>query len=225
MTHFYIFGDSITQGAWDNFGGWVQRIRRVLDEHFVSRDIPRFLTVNIGGTGHTSVRLLDVFEKEMSIQPEVSSETLILFSIGLSDSRIHRESGQCEVPLETFKQNIIQLGVKAAQYTQHYAFVGLTPIVEAEVNPLPWDKAHCYDLQTVQSYNKALQETCAAHDMGFVDVWQDWQEEDYADWLFDGLHPNAIGHQKIARRVLHDFLTPKGWSVAPQEQGGYITAE
>ena len=32
MGRILIFGDSITYGAWDKEGGWVQRLRKFLDE-------------------------------------------------------------------------------------------------------------------------------------------------------------------------------------------------
>ena len=38
MPQISVFGDSITYGAWDREAGWVERLKKVLNKIFLTRD-------------------------------------------------------------------------------------------------------------------------------------------------------------------------------------------
>lgn len=225
MTHFYVFGDSIAQGSWDPFGGWVQRVRRVLDEHYLNDPDKRFLSFNMGISGDTSERILKRFPAEMKARYNADEPLIILFAVGMNDSLVDFETGTNQISEADFEDNIKKLTGLARQYTDKIGFVGLNPINEAEVNPIPWSPGSAYWFNAVHSYNSILDRFCADNDIPFVDVWARWQGEDYKDWLFDGVHPNALGHQKIASVALKQFLKPLGWVVSPENEGGYISLD
>lgn len=224
MTHLYVFGDNVVQGSWDPFGGWVQRVRSVLDEHYLYDPEKRFLTFNMGVSGNSSANVLTRFVPEMEARYEENADLIILFAVGLNDSMMTSETGTHNVSEADFEKNLHKLYQAASHYTDKIGFVGLYPINEAEVNPLPWARDRAYWFNAVHSYNAIIKTFCARQDIFFIDIWKDWAEEPYEDWLFDGVHPNAAGHQKIARAVLKQFLKPLGWAVPPAQEGGFVTA-
>ena len=224
MTHFFIFGDSIAQGAWDPFGGWVQRVRGILDQHFFENPDEMCLTFNMGVSGNTSQDVLNRFKGEVDVRFTPDTDTIILFAVGMSDSLVTVKDGTTQIALKAFQDNIKHLLEQAKTYTPKIGFVGLTPVDEDNVNPLPWNKSVSYWNANVYAYDRALKSICDDHDVTFVDIWDEWYKNpSYQDWLFDGVHPNERGHQRIARSVLKQFLRPLGIEVEPELAGGFIT--
>ena len=54
MVQILIFGDSIAWGAWDKEGGWVQRLRKLIDEKNLSDPEFYCLVYNLGVSGNKS---------------------------------------------------------------------------------------------------------------------------------------------------------------------------
>ena len=79
-----VFGDSIAYGAWDREGGWVQRLRRFLDEK--NSDV---LVYNLSIDSDTTEDLLERFEFETK-QRIRGDEIILIFAIGVNDSQIFR---------------------------------------------------------------------------------------------------------------------------------------
>jgi lysophospholipase L1-like esterase len=92
-----VFSDSIAWGACDyKRGGWVEKLKV---DMLKNSDIQVY---NFGVCGNTTVNLLDRFQKEADIMnPEI-----IIFAIGINDSRYLGGSKVSEVGLEEFKTNI-----------------------------------------------------------------------------------------------------------------------
>ena len=65
MARILVFGDSITYGAWDKRGGWVQRLREFLDEkNLIDLNKIPVLIYNLGVSGDTTNDALERFEFE-----------------------------------------------------------------------------------------------------------------------------------------------------------------
>ena len=223
MTYLYIFGDNIAQGAWDPLGGWVQRIRTTLDQIYFNDKNKHCLTFNMGISGNTSQDIVNRFTKEMNARQDNDQDCMIIYATGLNDSLVFRENGTAQISPDAFEKNLDKLLLRAKKYTKKICFVGLTPVDEDIVNPLPWANERAYWNSSIQQYNEILSNFCAEKNIKFIDLWQDWLDEDYKKWLFDGVHPNAEGHQRIAGAVLSRFLKPAGWFVPEEDEGGYIT--
>lgn len=198
------FGDSITYGNWDPKGGWVGRLRGSLDskslaaykgENLYSKYYT--LTYNQGIPGDTSTGLFTRFENELIPRFNPDEETLILFGIGINDSRYWISSNKHETDIEVFRQNIWDIWEIARQYTKEVAFIGLTPVDEDRTNPLFWESDAVYKNEYIQKYNEVIAEFCRYRDVPFVDIFSQMKELNLHELLEDGIHPNSQGYQVI----------------------------
>ena len=70
----FIFGDSISFGAWDTKGGWAQRLKNHYDKLVVESDFDFYcLTYILGVSGDTTEDLLKRFDFEVQPHNQLSS--------------------------------------------------------------------------------------------------------------------------------------------------------
>lgn len=210
------FGDSITYGNWDPEGGWVGRLREYLDGKSLSaysgEDLySKFytLTYNLGIPGDTSSGLFARFENELAPRFNPDEETVILFAIGINDSRYYISTGEHEVDLETFKQNIWDMWEIARQYTVDVAFIGLTPVDESRTNPLFWERDAVYKNEYIEKYNYVIREFCEYRQTPFIDIFSAMKGLDIASLMEDGIHPNSEGY-KVIEEIIRRAVFEKG---------------
>jgi lysophospholipase L1-like esterase len=206
MRDLYFFGDSITYGAWDEQGGWVQRIRSSVDQAFISGRAAETMVYNQGIWGDTTADLVKRMDTEMAARFDPAAESVIVFAIGINDAHFMTEENKDYTTPEAFERNIDKLVGIARKYAQKIAFIGLNPVDENKVNPLPWNPAKSYRLERVKLFNSLVQKVASESNLFFVDIWKDWIQINYRSFLFDGLHPNASGHRRIAEKV-NKFLS------------------
>lgn len=188
-----VFGDSITYGMWDKeCGGWVNRLRTLLEQ-----DDQNYYTVySLGIPGDTSTNVLDRMEKEMNARFNPYFENIIIFAIGINDSIYGY--GKNAIPIENFKNNLSTLLNLSKTYTDRTIFVGLTRVDE---NKIPQEKNLYFETfinSEIDKYDNALFDFCKTHNIPYIDVKNELKEKD----LNEGIHPNAIGHEKMAIEVL-----------------------
>ena len=193
-----VFGDSITYGAWDKEGGWVQRLRKFLEKKNF------FVVYNLGVSGNDTNDLLERFEFETNQRLKEGEETVILFAIGTNDSQFLHKESQNRVPIENFKENIRKLIKLARKFSSKIAFVGLTPVDETKTDPIPWDRNKSYKNEFIQKYNQAIKTICNENKISFIEVFEKLKGKNQ-NFLEDGLHPNSNGHQQIFELV-KDFF-------------------
>ena len=188
-----VFGDSITYGAWDKEkGGWVNRLRLALENDYSNNYYTIF---NLGISGDVTENIKDRFDNECKIRFNKNDNTIIIFSIGINDTQNVKDEDR--VSLETFRNNIITLINSAKKYTDNILFIGLTKVDESKVTPLPWDKEKSYLNTKIINFDKELKNICLENNVDYLYIY-DLLE---GDELFDGLHPNNVGHQKICDKV------------------------
>ena len=188
-----IFGDSITYGAWDKEkGGWANRLRLALENDNSNNYYNVF---NLGISGDVTEGIKNRFDNECKIRFAKEDNTIIIFSIGINDTQNIKD--KYRVSLETFKNNIIALINSAKKYTDNILFIGLTKVDESKVTPLPWNKDKCYLNNKITIFDKELKNICLENNIDYLYIY-DLLE---VDELFDGLHPNNVGHQKICDKV------------------------
>ena len=188
-----VFGDSITYGAWDKEkGGWVNRLRLALEND----DSNSYYTIfNLGISGDVTESIKNRFDNECKIRFNKNDNTIIIFSIGISDTQNVKDEDR--VSLETFRNNIITLINSAKKYTDNILFIGLTKVDESKVTPLPWDKEKGYLNTKIINFDKELKNICLENNVDYLYIYELLEIEE----LFDGLHPNNVGHQKICDKV------------------------
>lgn len=198
------FGDSITYGNWDPEGGWVGRLRKYLDTKSLSaytgEDLySKFytLTYNLGIPGDTSTGLFARFENELIPRFNPNEETIILFAIGINDSRFYISKNQFETDIEAFGQNIWDMWEIARQYTEDVAFIGLTPVDEDRTNPLFWETDAVYKNEFIEKYNDVIKEFCDYRQIPFIDIFSKMKNMNLHQLMEDGIHPNGKCYQII----------------------------
>ncbi|OGK16695.1 hypothetical protein A2774_00140 [Candidatus Roizmanbacteria bacterium RIFCSPHIGHO2_01_FULL_39_12c] len=205
MPQILVFGASITQGLWDKEGGWGNRLRKYLDRLYLSGKLKEDWDVfNLGIAGNTTEDLLQRIEFETK-QRILSGIALTVISIGLNDCQWINDKKTYRVSPQKFKENIIKIFKIAKKYSKNVVFLGLTPVDESKVDPIPWASERSYKNKLIKKYNGLVQTICKDYNVSFVDVFNKWMEIDYKKLLEDGVHPNSEGHSLIYS-LIKDFL-------------------
>lgn len=195
-----IFGDSGAYGAWDIKGGWVQRLREVLDKENV-KDLENFtLTYNLSISGDTTEDILKRFDTETKAYLRGRKARMIIFSVGVNDSRLI--NGKPAVISEQFRKNISDLINEAKKHTARIVFIGLEVIYPKFVR---WSKTETYNIEDVKEYNNVIKEVCKENKVYFIEIFDKIIKMNYKDLLQDELHYNSEGHKKLFK-IIKDFL-------------------
>lgn len=187
-----IFGDSITYGMWDKSnGGWTQRLRTKIES-----DNKNYYTLySLGIPGDTSTGLINRFEAEMDSRFNPFFKNIIIFAIGINDSIF--EYSQNATPIEIFKQNLTTLLTQAKRYTENIVFLGLTRVDE---NKIPQNKFLPFETfinSEIETYDNTIKDFCLTYNLTYIDIRNLLEKID----IDDGVHPNKLGHEKIAEIV------------------------
>ena len=112
-----VFGDSITFGRGDNLdGGWCGGLKN----YFESKDYYNCL-YDLGLCGDTTNNLLERFDAEAKARVRFvryQDKQVIIFSIGINDSRLLGKNKIPETKIGDFEKNIQSLIDKAKNYTK-----------------------------------------------------------------------------------------------------------
>jgi lysophospholipase L1-like esterase len=206
MVRILVFGASITYGACDPDGGWVQRLRKHIDSKSDSIDSNRVFNLGIPGDIVEDVLNRFRFEAEQRIRKD--DDTVFIFSIGVNDSQFLRRENSLRTGPEEFKENLRKLLGMAGEFSSKMIFVGFPPVDDPRVDPIPWDTNKSYSNKSVQQYNGLAQAVCVEKGVPFIDVFSRLNGSDYMNHLYDGLHPTSEGHRMIFE-IVRDFLDEK----------------
>jgi len=205
MANILIFGDSTTWGAWDIGGGWVQKLRQYVDEKRITKPGKETYVYNLGVSGDTTEDLIERFEYEAKSRLS-KEETIIIFNIGLNDSQFLNDRESQRIEIKDFEENLKALINIARNFSKKIIFLGLNPVDEKKVDPMPWSPDKSYKQELVKKFNKSIKEVCKRNSTGFIDLFQRLVKEGHKYLLEDGAHPNAEGHQRIFE-IVRDYLS------------------
>ncbi len=194
MARILVFGDSITYGAWDKDGGWVDRLKKFLHEKVLSNS-KYFLVYNLGISDDTTEDLLERFESETKKRIKEEEKNIIIFSIGTNDSQYMHKTKTLRIKAEIFQQNIRKLINLAKKYSDCIVFTGLLLVDETKTDPIPWVPEKSYKNEYIKQFNEILRSVCKEEKLFFIDLSIE------KDLLYDGVHPNTEGHKQIFERV------------------------
>ena len=217
MAKLFFMGDSITAGAWDVRGGWVGRlVGQLLSKTATSvRRTKGFycMAYNLGVSGDTAPDVLRRLEKEVTTRVYGSAEDdtiQMVFAFGVNDS-VYSLAENCNCYTDDESKNDVYEIIKVAQkFTHHISFIGLLPVDEARVNPLPWDTEKSYTNKNIQYFDGMIKNICAEKNIDFLPLFEKWSAmENLDEYLSDGLHPNTKGHELMAQQIGEFLLTPE----------------
>lgn len=193
MRNFLIFGDSITYGHGDSKGGWVARFKEeAWDKTFV---------YNLGISGDTTAEVLSRLEFEARQRVDPGEEAILVFAVGLNDSIFLNDRGISQTSIDQFIKNLHEIYARAKNISPHILFVGLTPVDDTKTNPVPWAPNKVYKNEYIAKYDQMLKSFCRESSIPFVDVFSVWREKNYIGWLYDGVHPNKEGYDKLLQLI------------------------
>ncbi len=206
MAQILVFGDSITYGAWDLEGGWVQRLRRFLDNKVIDSNYEDyFLVYNLGIDGDTAEGVLKRFEQETKPRLWPDEETIFIISVGGNDSVFVHSENKTKFSPEEFKENLNKLIVLAKKYSNKIILRGETPVDESEVDPIPWLKGHSCRNKYIKEFDAIIKSVVKENNVHFIDVYSEFEKLDYKKLLADGCHPTTEGHEKLFE-IVKDYL-------------------
>jgi len=209
MTLFLVFGTSTTYGAWDLEGGWVQRLRKYLDQKQFNDQGLYYVVYNLGISGDTSEGILERFEfetKQRLALKDEGEEVIIMICVGVNDSIYNNKTKKHQVELNKYALNVEKLIHLAKKYGTKVVFVGNKPIDESKVDPIPWLKDCSYKEVFVEQYDNKVAEICKKNKIPFIDMYHLFNKKpNYQKLLTDGVHPSTEGH-KMIYEIVRDFL-------------------
>lgn len=180
------FGDSIVYGLNDNeLGGWVNRIRLKLEKESKSNFV-----INLGIPGQTSKDILKRFESELKNRFNEVDKFNLIFSFGIKDSLLLNTDDNY---INEFRENLLKIINISNNYTSNIYFIGL---IEPKVNIRKE-----YVLKSVKSINKCIKDICEDNQIRYIKINDVLTKNN----LYDGLHPNSVGHQKISELVFEEI--------------------
>jgi len=130
---------------------------------------------------------------------------VVIIAIGINDSQFALSNNENRVPVSTFKSNLTKILKTAKSKTKHTIFVGLTPVDDALLHPMPWKPTHGYSNAHVEKYDNIIKKIAEEKNIPFIDLYKHFSEKDYKKLLSDGLHPNTEGHKAIYTKVLTEL--------------------
>jgi len=203
MQRILIFGDSITYGAWDKEGGWVARLRRYVDEKIFADPNYYNIVLNLGISGNNSTDILKRFEFELLQRIKEEWETVIIFAFGTNDAQLF--NGKFRTEPEQFKENLQKLLDLSRKYTDKIFFVGLFPVDESRSAPIASHKEKFYKNENIKNNNEIIRDFCKQNKIGFIEIFENFINQDYKSLLDDGVHPTTQGHEKMFE-IIKDAL-------------------
>ena len=195
-----VFGDSTAWGAWDmDKGGWVNRLwlyvgKRDDNENYVE-------IYNQSVSGGTTETILARFESEAKIR-EVDA---LIFQSGGNDSYLIGKDGPNQISPDKFKQNLEEIIRRSRNITENIIFIGFKNVDESKTTPVSWKDIYYVNAE-IKKYDEIMENVCRDNGLKYLNIFGLLNKEDFED----GLHPNAVGHEKIFIKV-RDFLLENNW--------------
>ncbi|KAH9484034.1 GDSL esterase [Psilocybe cubensis] len=209
---FMLFGDSITQGAWEpGLNGFGQRL-----SHVYARKLD---VLNRGLSGYNTEWGIPVFEQCIAKRSDENAPKLRVLAIwfGANDACI-LPSPQ-HVPLTKFSSNLNKMvdmvkSPESPRYSPDTRIILISPPpvntlarradLAARNPPLALDR----EFEITRAYSEAVREVANAQNVPFVDVWNAiWtaageNEESLSKFLGDGLHLNEDGYKIVYNELM-----------------------
>lgn len=214
MGKLFFIGDSITAGAWDNRGGWVARlIGEIMQLNIQAQeknDVFNCLPYNIGVSGDTFPDAMGHIKPEIQwrLYDEPEETIQFIISLGLNDSVYMVNENRPLFTDKEFRSNVMDLINLCREFSNNISFIGLSPVDDELLNPIPWAPEKAYGQKWVKPYEDIIQEICIKEKLAFWPMFERWMQlDDYRKYLLDGAHPNSKGHEWMAEQIRPFIIT------------------
>lgn len=196
----YVFGDSITYGAWDmGDSGWTAKFRKYLDSR---NEGPTYFFYPLGIHGETTDGLVKRFDDEFEARRRHDDTTYtFIFAYGANDASWRINEQQFKTDIHAFESNFQEIITKAKTVSSEIYLLEVTPVNEEYSGNLVAKNKSCLN-EYVDKYNEKLRTLADVNGVNLVAVNQALRSKDPRSVLVpDGLHPSALGHEIIFNKV------------------------
>ncbi|MFM2339579.1 MAG: hypothetical protein RLZZ360_215 [Candidatus Parcubacteria bacterium] len=204
----FVFGDSITEGYFDtDSGGWCNRLIQYVMKKELETDFSYNRQVfNLGVAGNTSTDIVARMESEIESRCKKTSseEKVLMIAVGVNDSQYNVDTKETKVHINQFENNVLEMIKIGKEHQAKIVVIGLLPVVERLVQPMPWKPTHAYSNQMIDVYDDKLKVIGENNSCSFISL-QNIFTDDVESYFVDGVHPNEKGHALLAEKI-HEAL-------------------
>ena len=199
MKKVIIFGDSITHGVDDvERGGWASRLKTHLWNTW--EETGEINIYDLGVDGDTISGVLERFDSEVASRVPDG----IVFAIGLNDTVTFKDGSEL-ISVEQFERNYLTLIEKVKRIGAKVLCIGLTPVIEDRLQPYAMGRNQpYYHLKRVIDFEVTIMKLCERLNIPFVRV---LDAVSVVTLEYDGLHPDAKGHQAIFEQIRDPLIS------------------
>ncbi|EGQ42756.1 MAG: lysophospholipase L1 and related esterases family, partial [Candidatus Nanosalina sp. J07AB43] len=171
-----VFGASIERGYWDFQGGWVHRLQEDLDRYRWKNN-EDYSIYNLGISGDTSRAIRKRVKNEIEARYNQEEIRIILRITGVNDSQLELSTGENLIPPEEYKENMTKIIEICRNFTDSIYLIGSVPIVEEDVNPMPWKSTHAYREEEIAKYTQRLKKVSDEKSVPLIQLSPDIEED------------------------------------------------
>ncbi len=198
----YAFGDSNSWGAFDEAGGWVDRLK----QHFLQQELSspqegKTQVFNLGVSGDTADDVANRIANEIKARQKRWSKPgdIYIVAVGVNDSRLMLGTREPASTPENYVKKLDQIANEIKKYSNNILFVGIAPVIDELIAKSEEDR---YSNQRVALFDKALNQFCQNNSYSFFDTFSTMPESQVRQLIADdGLHLNSKGHKWMFEQV------------------------
>lgn len=200
-----IFGDSIVWGAWDDKGGWAQRLKSFLLNLVASSNFSNdFNVYNLGIPGDTSREVFKRIKDESKARINPDYPTIIIVAVGINDSQLDLSKHLNKILPDEYEENIQAIVDEIKKINAKPVILSITP-VDKRVGEMNWKKGYGYTDEQVEKFNQIVKDIASKNNIELIDIYSEFKSSN-DELLLDGLHPNSKGHELIFEKVKDSLI-------------------
>lgn len=158
--------------------------------------------INMGVGGDSTRHGMARFEADvLSKDPD-----LAIICFGMNDQAGLIASGTPNVPLETYRQNLVYFVEKLHAIDCDVVFFTPNPVLEAPGYYVPGDYGLNYNYGFLPEFCNAMREVAIDYECTLVDINYECEFEDLYKFISDGIHQTTYGKQQYAKYISEHLL-------------------
>lgn len=199
-----VFGDSIAYWKRDEFGGWVARLRNYLDATYNLGINPKNVQVfNQCIPWEVAIRLQKRISLELSMRitdEERNENNIVLVAVGVNDANPSNWMTKQQTARGDFEGALRNISSIVYERKAKLVFIGLLPIYEECVLGEYW-KSQWFTNVVIQEYDAIIEKVARQQNALYVPMFSWGQNNSFANYLVDGIHPGTQGHMMVYERI------------------------